>query len=129
MVRAVAAGLSVIAAAVTGVVMALVTAHPSQGLWVALGVAVLVGAGLQGWITYRERSGSRPVRASGAGAVAVGGSSHREIRTHVRGVQVSPTEPGKDDGVAAAGSGSVGIGGDAVGRISTDVTGDEDPAI
>jgi hypothetical protein len=128
-VRAAAAGLSVIAAAVTGVVMALVTAHPSQGLWVALGVAVLIGGGLQGWITYRERSGSKPVQASGAGAVAVGGSSHREIRTHVRGVQISPTEPGKDDGVAAAGSGSVGIGGDAIGRISTDVTGDEDPAI
>jgi hypothetical protein len=68
--RAVAAGVSVIVAAVTGVVTALVTSHPSLGLWVALGLAVIVGAILQAVVTYGESVKSRRVQASGAATVA-----------------------------------------------------------
>jgi hypothetical protein len=53
--RAVAAGLSVVIAAVSGVVTTLVTAHPSVGLWASLCVVVLVGAGLQAVATLNER--------------------------------------------------------------------------
>ncbi len=126
--RAVAAGASVIVAAVIGVVTALVTAHPSWGLWVALGVAVIVGAVLQAVVTYGERERTRRIEASGAGAVAVGGSTQQEIRTRVRGKRVSPTDPDRRGDVTASGPGSVGVGGDAAGPISTEVTGDEGPA-
>jgi hypothetical protein len=66
--RAVAAGISVVVAAASGVVTALVTTHPSRGLWVALGIAVIVGAVLQAAVTYGERQRRRRVDASGAGA-------------------------------------------------------------
>ena len=52
--RAVAAGVSVVVAAVSGVVTAIATTHPSRGLWVALGVLVILGALLQAAITYGE---------------------------------------------------------------------------
>lgn len=117
-----------IAAAATGVVTALVTAHPSRGLWVALGVVVIVGAVLQAAVTYSEHKRPRRVEASGAGAAAVGGSAQQEIRTRVHGKRTSRAVPDGRDGVIASGPGSVGVGGDAAGRISTEVTGDEDPA-
>ena len=116
-----------IVAAVTGVVTALVTTHPSRGLWVALSVAVIIGAILQVAVTYSEREKSRQVEASGAGAVAVGGSAQQEIRTRVHG-NISSIERDRRDGVTASGSGAVGVGGDAAGPISTEVTGDEGPA-
>jgi len=131
--RAVAAGVSVIAAAVTGVVTALVTAHPSRGLWVALGVAVIVGAALQAAVTYSKRdkssgehASSQPVNASGAGAVALGGSAKEDIHTRVHGTHFSAAVSDTRDGVTASGPGSVGVGGDAAGPISTEVTGGED---
>lgn len=125
--RAIAAGVTVIVAAVTGVVTVLVTAHPSKGLWAALCAAVIIGAALQAVVTYSEKGKSQRVKASGAASVAIGGSAQQEIRTRVRGTHISPTEPDKKDGVIASGPGSVGVGGDAAGPISTDVTGDEGP--
>jgi hypothetical protein len=123
--RAVAAGASVIVAAVSGVVTALVTAHPSLGLWVALGIGVIVGAILQAAVSYySDRGKAQRVDASGAGAVAVGGSA-RKIRTRVQGSRAPAAAPGERDGVTASGPGAVGIGGDAAGPISTDVTGGE----
>jgi hypothetical protein len=133
--RAVAAGVSVILGAVSGVVTALVTTHPSRGLWTALGVAVVVGAALQVAVTYRENSTTRSdsadaadkrrhVEASGAGAVAIGGAAKEAIQTHVHGIHDAPTASGAHDGVAASGAGAVGIGSDAAGTVSTDVTGE-----
>lgn len=121
--RAVAAGVSVVAAGASGVVTALVTAHSSRGLWVALAVLVIAGAGLQAAVTYGERR-EPCVAASGAGAVAVGGSAPGGIRTRVRGSHVPAAVPGDPDGVIASGPGAVGVGGD-VGPVSTDVTGGE----
>jgi hypothetical protein len=125
--RAVAAGVSVIAAGISGVVAAEVTAHPSNGLWVALGVALIVGAALQAAVIYTEQKRSRPVEASGAAAVAVGGSTHKEVRTRVHGKPASGAARDTRDGVVASGPGSVGVGDDAEGPISTEVTGDEGP--
>jgi len=85
--RSVAAGVTVVVAAASGVVTALVTTHPSGGLWVALGVVVIVGAVLQAAVTYSEHRkplrvvaedlSGRPVPpsavASGEGAIAAGG--------------------------------------------------------
>jgi hypothetical protein len=123
----VAGGVSVIVAAVTGVVTSIVTAHPSQGLWAALGVIVIVGAVLQAAVTYSERERSRRVKASGAGAVAVGGSARNAVRTRVRGKHNSLTGPDERDGVVASGPGSVSIGGDAAGPISTEMSEGEVP--
>lgn len=132
----VAAGFSVVVAAVIGVVTALATTHPSLGLWVALAVAVVVGAILQMALSGRERGSSSHVEASGPGAVAVGGSVHGGIFTRVFGTRVrgnvepvSPVKPTKQDGVAASAPGSAAVGGDVGGPISTDVTGTEDPAM
>ena len=120
--RAVLAGISVIVATASGVVTALVTTHSSRGLWVALGVLVIVGAALQAAASYGERRKPGRVNASGDGAVAIGGSATRKISTRVRGSHVPSAMPGDQDGVTASGPGAVGIGGDASGPISTDVT-------
>lgn len=123
--RAVAAGVSVVVAGASGVVTALVTAHPSAGLWVALSVLLVVGGVLQVVVVAGDRRSSRAVTASGAGAVAVGGSA-RQIRTRVRGGLGSAGVP-DGDGVTAAGPGSVAVGGEA-GPVSTEVTGPDDAA-
>ena len=122
--RAVAAGVSFFAAAASGVITALVTAHSSWGLWVALGVLVVVGAIAQAAVIAGERRSARRISASGAGAVAVGGSAG-EIRTRVRGEVAATGAPG-GEGVAASGPGAVGVGGDAAGPVSTDVSGPEE---
>jgi hypothetical protein len=121
--RAISAGASVVLAAVCGVVTALVTAHPSRGLWVALAAVVVVGAVSQAAVTYSERGERGRVEASGAGAVAVGGSAPGDIRTRVRGELVPPTAQDGREGVIASGPGSVSIHGDA-GSITTNVTTD-----
>jgi hypothetical protein len=66
--RAVAVGVSVVVAAASGVMTAVVTTHPSRGLWVALAVVVIVGAVLQAAVTYGEGRKPRKVEASGADA-------------------------------------------------------------
>lgn len=123
--RAVAAGVSAVAAAGAGLVTALVTTHPSWGLWVALAVAVVVGASTQAVAAAGDR---RRVSASGVGSVAVGGSAH-EIHTRVAAGRATPFGgPDTGDGVAASAPGSVAVGGDATGPISTDVTDAEEQA-
>jgi hypothetical protein len=124
--RSVAAGVSVVAAGGSGVITALVTAHPSRGLWVALVVLVVVGAVSQAVVSAGERRSVRRISASGAGSVAVGGSAG-EIRTQVRGEAAATGTPG-GNGVVASGTGAVGVGGDATGPISTDVSGSEESA-
>lgn len=116
------AGLSTVLGAVVGVVTALVTAHPSGGLWAGLGVAVAAGAVSQAAVTAGERRERGRVSASGAGSVAVGGSARGRITTRVGGVNAPPAAACGQEGVTASGPGAVGIGGDA-GPVSTDVTG------
>ena len=62
--RAVAAGVTVVVAAASGVITVVVTTHPSRGLWVALGVMVIMGAVLQAAVTYGERRKPQKVEAS-----------------------------------------------------------------
>jgi hypothetical protein len=125
--RAVMAGISVIVASVTGVVTALVTAHPSRGLWVALGVVVAVGGLLQVVVSYRDNGRTGQAQASGPGAVAIGGSAGK-IMTHVSGTYAPPSAAERSYGVLASGPGSVSVGGDATGAISTEFTSDEEPS-
>jgi hypothetical protein len=67
--RAVAAGISTVAAGAAGVVTALATAHPSAGLWAALSVLVVGGAVLQAAVVAGERRSAR----------RVGGASGEEL--------------------------------------------------
>ena len=122
--RAVAGGISVVAAAASGLVTALVTAHSSVALWTALAVLVVLGAVLQAAVIGRERRSARRVVASGVGAVAVGGSAG-QIRTRVRG-EAAPPSRSAMEGVAGAGAGAVAVGGNAAGPISTDVNSSEE---
>ena len=67
-----------------------------------------------------ERRSSGRVTASGAGAVAVGGSADK-ISTHVTGTSTPAGTP-SGEGVTASGPGAVGVGGDVSGPVSTEVT-------
>jgi hypothetical protein len=120
--RAVAAGAAFALAAASGVVTALAAADTSAALWAAFGVLVAGGAILQGWVTVAERRSGLRVGASGAGAVAVGGSA-REVHTRVRGHGPEVMRDGPWD-VAASGPGAVSVGGDT-GPVTTDVAGAE----
>lgn len=124
--RAVAAACSVIVASVSGVVTGLETTHSSWGLWTALAVLVLVGALLQGAVSYWEGR-PRPIAAVGPGAVAIGGSGYRAVRTRVRIRSVPAPVSDDRDGVIASGAGAVSIGEDAIGPVSADVAEPEGP--
>lgn len=124
--RAVLAGVSVALATVCGVVTALVTAHPSRGLWVGLGVLIVAGAVSQAAVTYEEKRGRARVEASGDASVAVGGSASGTITTRVYGGQVQPTSPGRQEGTLARGAGAASVRGDA-NSISTFEAGNPDP--
>jgi hypothetical protein len=93
--RAGAAGVSAVAAAAAGVVTALVTAHPSLGLWVALGVLVVIGAGLQAAAVAGERrvSRARGTRPDGPGEVPAAGDVTNTISG---GTQHGPVFQGRD---------------------------------
>lgn len=117
--HAVAAAAAFVAACVSGVVAAFVAARPLPGLWVALGVSVVVGAVLQGAVTASERRRRSGVLAAGPGAVAVGGSAG-EIRTRAQGVNYCETVSERPD-ITASGPGSVSVGGDINGPVVTEV--------
>ena len=118
--RAIAAGVSVVVAAAVGVVTTLVTQHSSWGLWVALGVLVILGAVLQAAVTGRDRAQSSKVLASGSGAMAIGGSVG-EIHTKVRASRKTrAVHASEDGGIVATGPGAMSIGGD-VSKAWTDV--------
>src|SRR6266851_3582598 len=116
--RALAAGTVFLAAAASGVLSALASADPSLGLWVALGVLIVVGAVLQGIVSAGGRRSRHRVLASGAGAVAVGGST-AEVRTRVQEGLGTPVVADTGE-ITASGPGAVSIGGDAKGPVTTD---------
>jgi hypothetical protein len=122
--RALAAGASFLAAAASGALSALGAANPSVGLWVAVGVLVLVGAVLQGVVSLGERRSGQQVLASGPGSVAVGGSAG-SIRTYVQGSHRMHIAADTGEVIASA-PGAVSIGGDATAPVITDVTSEEE---
>jgi hypothetical protein len=96
--RAVMAGVSVVVAAVTGVVTALATAHPSRGLWAALGAAVVVGALLQVAVTYGEhRKPNHDADSPSADAVTSQGGKYRVDLRGSQGVQVGDGNKQKNE--------------------------------
>jgi predicted phage tail protein len=99
--RAVAAGTAVVAAAASGVVTALVTAHSAWGLWVALGVLVVIGAVLQvAVMAWKRRSARGASAAREANQVTVSGTDNIVARGNVSGsihtgtqIPTDPPEP------------------------------------
>jgi hypothetical protein len=57
--RGVAAAVAFVLAAVSGLLSAIIAAHPLLGLWVGLGVAVLLGAGLTVFSVAGDRRSRR----------------------------------------------------------------------
>lgn len=83
------AGVSVVVAAVIGVVTALATTHPSRGLWAALGAAVVVGALLQAMVSYSEHHRTRnDADTPGADATPAAGGKYRADLRGSQGVQI-----------------------------------------
>ena len=117
--------MSVVLGAVCGVVTALVTTHPSRGLWVSLSVLVAAGAASQTLVTLGDRRDRGRLEALGAGSVVVRGTARGPITTRVRGEQVPPATSRGHDEVIALGPGAVSIDGDA-GPVSTDVASDRE---
>lgn len=124
MTRALSAGIAFLAAAGSGVLSALVAAKPSLGLWVAVGVLIIVGTILQVVATAGERRSSSRVLASGPGAVAVGGSAG-QVETRVRG-HFKTLHAADVADISASAPGAVSIGGVGTGPITTNVTDTED---
>lgn len=121
--RGVAAFLTVVVAAATGLVTNFVTDKPFWAWWIALTVLVAVGAALQ---YYLGRAGSSegpagPTAALGAGSVSIGGSSRSTIKTRVVG-RDQPSSSVQPRGVTTTGPGAVAVGGDVEGPIETEVT-------
>ncbi len=117
--RAVAAGGSVLAGALSGVLTNLVSDRPTLPWIVALAVLVVLMVGLQVVLTVLDHRGSAP--PPGAGGVSVGGSSSGSIRTDVAGVRRVPGHR------TSSGAGSVQIGGDSRASIRTRVRDVEEP--
>ncbi|MGW9024714.1 hypothetical protein ACWGQ5_10845 [Streptomyces sp. NPDC055722] len=124
--RAVAAGLSVVVAAASGLVTNVVTERRGIAWWVGLVVLVVVGALLQGWLSLKERA-EPSVSASGPGAVAVGGTSRGPVETRVSGVSAGQPRTAGDTGVSASGPGAVAVGRDVEDAVRTDVQGVPQP--
>lgn len=112
--RLATASATVALAAATGIVTNVLSSSWTLTWWLALGVLVVLGIGLQFLVGKKAA-----VSSTGPGAVAVAGSTAKRVTTRVRGKQGSGQVKGE---ISAAGPGSVAIGGDAGGEISTDVS-------
>lgn len=120
--RVVAVVLAGMIATATGIVTNVATNSSSGAWWTALIVLVLAGAVPQIYLNGEASSDEQPpvVRATGAGAVAVGGSSHGRISTKVIGDTGAAGEVA-GQGITAAGAGAVAVGKEARGPVETDV--------
>ncbi|GAA1963368.1 hypothetical protein GCM10009738_43450 [Kitasatospora viridis] len=124
--RSIAAAAAVVIAAVTGLATNLATDSSGWGWWTGLAVLVLLGAGLQVYLTWSSSdAGGSTVTAAGPGSIAVGGSARGGLRTKVAAGAASAAHavaPAPQGGVTAAGPGAVAVGGDADGPIDTEIT-------
>lgn len=84
--RALAAAGSVAIAAAVNVATGVLTQHWATAWWAATAALVVVGGGLQVWLTVAD--GSAKVQASGDGAIAAGGSVSNVSTTVTRTVAV-----------------------------------------
>jgi uncharacterized protein (DUF58 family) len=106
--RALAAGGSVLVAAAVNVTTGMLTQHWAAAWWAATAVLVVLGCGLQIWLTFA--GSSVPVRASGDGSIASAGSVAR-VSTTVTRARRSADAPAAD-GMTASGAGAIAAGGD-----------------
>ncbi len=115
--RGLAAGAAGLLAAVGGVVTNLVTDSPSWALGIALALLVVAGTAAQMYLSSGASAAAPPVRAHGAGSIAIGGSARGPVSARGTGAMPEGTPHITGDGVVAAGPGSVAIGGDALGSV------------
>lgn len=112
------AALSVAIGAAIAIVVNVLTDGWNWVWWVVLGALVVVNVAVYG-VSGGEAG---RVSASGAGAVAGGGSLTGKVTTKVRGTHAAGPDGG--DGVSATGAGAVVAGGD-IADVETDVQGDK----
>ncbi|WP_328224366.1 hypothetical protein [Streptomyces sp. NBC_00310] len=123
--RATAATATVVLATAVNVFTGLLTERWALAWWATVIVLVIIGAGLQAWLTLSDRAGrATSVTAAGIGSIA-GAGSMTDVSTEVTlspatltAVRPLPT-PG--EGVSASGIGAVTTGGDAR-NVHTKVT-------
>ncbi|MFI7702684.1 hypothetical protein [Nonomuraea sp. NPDC049480] len=112
--RGMAAAGTVLIAAAVNVATGMLTQRWDVAWWAATGVLVVVGGGLQWWLTYSTGDPARFVTASGDGAIA-GGRDVRGVSTKVFHPAWPVTRPDSEgEGVIASGQGAVAAGGDVV---------------
>jgi hypothetical protein len=118
--RGIAAGGSVLLAAAVNVTTGMLTQHWAVAWWTATAVLVVVGAGLQIWLTLAGSSTPTPVRASGDSAIAAAGSVARVSTRVTRSTERPGGAPqAVGDGVTASGLGAIAAGGDIVDAHTT----------
>lgn len=120
--RSIAAATTVVIAALTGLATNLATDSAGWGWWTGLAVLVLLGAGLQVYLTWSSPdSNSLAVTAAGPGSIAVGGSARRRLHTRVTPGTMPTAHTLPHSGITAAGPGAVAVGHDADGPIDTEI--------
>ncbi len=123
--RGIAAAGTVVVAAAVNVTTGMLTQHWAAAWWAATAVLLVVGSGLQWWLTIVEKP-ARPSRvsASGAGSIAAG-ESVRRATTNVAfpwSGSAGRSQPDPGDRVIASGPGAIAAGLDVEGS-RTEVTG------
>lgn len=119
--RGVAAALTVVVSAATGLITNIATEEAAWGWWTALLVLVVLGAALQYHLSRSSALESSAVSALGDGSIAVGGTARAPIKTQVRRGATPSTAAVQPQGTAAVAPGSVAIGGDAESSVETEV--------
>jgi hypothetical protein len=76
--RAIAGAGTVVVAAATNITTGLVTEHWALAWWIATGVFVLLGGGLQAWLTASDAAPSRQA----VRGVKVGGEIRQVLKGH-----------------------------------------------
>ena len=117
-----AAAVSVVAGAGSGVLANLITNRWQPALGLALLALVAVMAALEAWLGMSSASASVKVAATGDGSVAIGGRNEGTVSTEVTSpigsAQALETESGE---ISATGRGSVSLGGSNSSQIITKI--------
>jgi hypothetical protein len=107
--RGVAAAGTVVVAAAVNVATGMLTQHWAAAWWAFTLVLIVLGGGLQWWLTVAPRSPAKQVSASGDGAIASGGAI-RDVTTKVSRPADGPaarSQVASPPGVSASGLGAI----------------------
>jgi hypothetical protein len=129
--RGVAAAGTVAVAAAVNVATGMLTQHWAWAWWAATAVLVVVGGGLQAWLTVGHRAaGASGVSASGEGSIAGAGPvtkvSTKVTRPPGPARPPLPGPAGARSGVSASGLGAI-ASGEGISDAHTEVSGEGAP--